>query len=458
MSNIILSYFSENGEVFYDSLAEGLRRLGNNVFQWNIRNYTNCKWGKSAKLISTEIKGKIEEFNPDVVFSFNNAYPQECLNYTKCKICVLDADNPEFFFNKKELVKNIDRFTFLGFKKCSKEFYETYFKKEVKNYIYFPAATFINAKEMEQDKNISFIANNFLYKDFYFGKKLDKIEYIDYSKHYYSSVKQNYFISFEEADARFKNQQDEILDIEKRESLFNYIRFNLIPGQGRIKHLSVLTDLGLVLYGSAHWNDEFILDADLTLCFDRTPVYSLEDNENVYNSTKVSINISHPQANTCFSWRVMDIMASNSCLLTEYSQDFIDLFGEYLSEDVLSAIIYKDRYDMRDKCIKLLNDDNLRKKCVQECQKAIELNGRWNLRFKKLGEELGVNFVSDDKATVIKERKIEEFYTPQNPNEPQELFHLKTKLLKNYKLTLKVEKQYSENEVCQYEREQNEQE
>ena len=47
----------------------------------------------------------------------------------------------------------------------------------------------------------------------------------------------------------------------------------------------------------------------------------------------------------------MDIMASNSCLLMEDKPDWRDLFEKYLSKETLEAVIYKDRFDMREKAI-----------------------------------------------------------------------------------------------------------
>ena len=160
-----------------------------------------------------------------------------------------------------------------------------------------------------------------------------------------------------------------------------------------MKHLQLLSDLGLKIYGVKWWKKIAFYDFELASCFDPTPIATIEENQWLYNTSKISVNISHPLAKTSFSWRVMDIMASNACLLTEDKPDWRDLFEKYLSKETLDAVIYKDRFDMREKAIKLLSDEKLRKNCVKELNHAIEENGRWIHRFSKLEEFLGTKLI-----------------------------------------------------------------
>ena len=92
----------------------------------------------------------------------------------------------------------------------------------------------------------------------------------------------------------------------------------------------------------------------------------------------------------------MDIMASNSCLLMEDKPDWRDLFEKYLSKETLEAVIYKDRFDMREKAIKLLNDEELRLRCVADLNNAIEQNGRWENRFKELEKFTNIKLLNMD--------------------------------------------------------------
>ena len=412
MANVVVCYYSENGESFYDAFCGKLKDIGNNVFQFNTKNYIkSTTWGDEFSLLPVGFKviSRIKKFKPDLIFSFNNAFPTEVIDDFSCPICLWDADDPQFFWNKEYLKQNLNRFTFLGFKECSRDFYERTFKGKIKNYYYCPAGTFCKKENMKIKHNISFIGGHFLHMD-YIRTQINIQQCVPLAKFYYQILKKNWFADFQNVEKLTKD--DNLLTYSEvlRKRVFYFVRWHIIPGQERNKTLSVLSDLGLTIYGTKEWISTVLYDMDLCCCFDPTPVISLKDNEDVYNTSKLSVNLSHPQAQECFSWRVMDIMASNACLLTEKKQDFLNLFGPYLSDEVKEAIIYKDIYDLRQKAIRLLNDEKLRQKCVHECQQAIEQNGRWEKRFNDLENYLKISLFEkqNGKLTVI--RNIENVY------------------------------------------------
>ena len=150
-----------------------------------------------------------------------------------------------------------------------------------------------------------------------------------------------------------------------------------------------------MIFGLRWWKFVAYYDFDLFSCFSPIPIRTISENQDIYNSSKISINISHPQAKTSFSWRVMDIMASDSCLVMEYKKDWMDLFAHLLSKETLDATIYKDRFDMRNKVLRLLNDEELRIRCIKDFNHAIESNGRWNKRYLLLNKFLSVNLFND---------------------------------------------------------------
>ena len=94
----------------------------------------------------------------------------------------------------------------------------------------------------------------------------------------------------------------------------------------------------------------------------------------------------------------MDIMASGSCLVTESKKDWEDLFGEYLSDETKAHVLYSDRYELRNNVVKLLEDENLRSKCVEEMNHAIEKNGRWGSRFASLEKMTGIKLIQCSNA------------------------------------------------------------
>ena len=395
MANVIVAFWTENGQVMYDAISKNLHKNGNNVMFLNMHGFISFdKWGESYE-IKSETKqylwDKISKFEPDLIFSFNNIFPHEFVEKLNCPVCVVDADTPNVgFWSKDILKKHKDRYVFLGFQRISEKLYKECFGN-IKKYLFWPAATEFYNTHQKQDINISFIGSNFLYVqnfvykyDFRDNKKLfkDILSVVDdMNKNFcndFNVFKKKYFKNKSESYAR---------------EIFDWVNINL-SGMERSAYLSVLSDLGLKIYGIDTWRDTLYYDVDLAKCFDDTKVYTFKDNLDVYNRSKIAINISHKQALTAFSWRVMDIMASNACLLMEDKPDWRDLFEKYLSPEVLDTVIYKDRFDMRQKAIKLLNDENLRKKCVAELNNAIEQNGRWEVRFKSLEKFLGIKLLN----------------------------------------------------------------
>lgn len=388
MARILISYFSDYGEAMYDAICSVLRKNGNDIFRMNINNtsVTITQWGGESRINDNTLLNKIHDFNPDIVLSFNNCLPQNCYEILdeKCRICAVDADAPSVaFWNKDMVEKYFDRFVFLGLQSYSKTMYEDWLgiKLTNKNYLYFPPATIVKNKKLKQDKNISFIGSNFYPLEVPLGQDFYGPDGIAL----YNAFEKNYFLTLDEAKKICKQTSNVEWMYEKVRAFY--------CGQDRLRYMQQLTDLGFKFYGVRWWNHIAFYDFEIARCFDPTPKVTVEENEWVYNTSKISVNFSHPLAKSSFSWRVMDIMASNSCLLMEDKPDWRDLFEKYLSKDVLNVIIYKDRFDMRQKAIKLLKNEKLRLKCVAELNNAIEKNGRWDLRFKLLEKLSGIKLL-----------------------------------------------------------------
>ncbi len=64
-----------------------------------------------------------------------------------------------------------------------------------------------------------------------------------------------------------------------------------------------------------------------TCAFNPQELTSKESLEDIYNSSKVNINVSHAQARGGLPWRVFDVMATNGVLVSDYQEDLELLFG-----------------------------------------------------------------------------------------------------------------------------------
>lgn len=421
MAKVLICYFSDYGEAMYDAISNVLRKNGNDVFRLNINsNGFECdSWGGKSSFKNKSVIEQIKNFSPDLVFNFNHSLPWEIETFLtdKCKICIVDADNPQTFWNKEQLNRDKDKYYYLGLQKYSKDMYEKFvgLKMTNKNYLFFPPATVVKNKKLKQDKNISFIGSNF------YPLSIPEVDgfYDKIGLELYHEFKKDYFYPIEKAQERFGNK------VRNIDGLFKIVQHYYV-GQDRLKFMSSIADLGFVYYGVRWWNKIAYYDFELADCFDETPKVTLEDNEWVYNTSKISINISHPQAKSSFSWRVMDIMASGACLLMEDKPDWRELFAPYLSDETLENVIYKDRFDMREKAKKLLADEKLRLRCVADLNNAIEQNGRWENRFAMLEKFLGINLLNNKNNSpeyifIKRDEKV-----VHNANKEAKLHHKKT--------------------------------
>lgn len=163
----------------------------------------------------------------------------------------------------------------------------------------------------------------------------------------------------------------------------------------RIKVLSNVADLGLDIWGTPNWANENYNEPYLVLNYHKEPVYSLADNEFVYNSSKIGINIGHLQAKGGFPWRVFDIMASNSCLVTEYFDDFSKYFPK------LKLPYFSNPQEAREQCKKLLLNENYRKDIVAQSQEIVEKNHRFINVLHEIEDFLNVSLKNDTKGSEI---------------------------------------------------------
>lgn len=424
MAKVLISYFSEYGNHTYFALRDSLIENGNDVYliNWNNIIVKTKYWEDS--IIPEEFKYLIDEiknFPPDIVLNFCFILPIEILKKIKCPICIIDADNPSAFWNKNyfKIFAGKQNCFFLGGQSSSKKILEKFlnFKIDENHYIFAPVATGLKKQELPYKRNILFLGSIWLWYAEIPSK--EKYEYIEYLHDIYLKD--------------FTSDRNEIIkNYNKQRNATSYTPvstdevdffFWSFAGQERMKYLDVLSDLGLEIYGNIWKQSACCHNINISKIAHDGLVSTAEEVSELYNSSKITVNFSNPQADTGFSWRVCDIMASNSCLLVEDKPDFRERFGKYLSEETLNTVIYKDRFDMRQKAMLLLNDEALRKRCVADLNNAIEQNGRWVHFLKKAEEVTGINLISSD----LKSGKYIEIIKEQAP-----VFQQKANRKENY--------------------------
>ncbi|MFN3926854.1 MAG: hypothetical protein ACK4QL_05940 [Pseudanabaenaceae cyanobacterium] len=283
---------------------------------------------------------------------------------TDCPILILEADS-YVFFHKKELIKKyIDRILIAVFHPNRVTFLQKEYRLKDK-IIILPCSTRLQPESVEKDINISFIGtlgvvdNNSLVvnlaKNVHDGKFLSKAKSI-----------------FDKALYNFDDVKPSDLETLRcsQHELFWYL-----STYTRVAFLDAVAPLGLACYGQFLGLERMSSFYDLFFCLRSELVLSMQENQDIYNRSKVSINLHFPQNSrqkelSVYSWRVPDIMATNACLASVECHALKRDFGKWVQIPQFSNKI--EAYEI---CKKLLDNESLRQDIVWRSQLAIKEGG-----------------------------------------------------------------------------------
>ena len=168
-----------------------------------------------------------------------------------------------------------------------------------------------------------------------------------------------------------------------------------VSGINRLRVLSELAPLGLEIRGQ-YWllNDPTLAAfPEVLFSYSNRAVHSIEDSQDFFNSSKISLNTKHIQAKSGFSWRVCDILASNACLVSEYAADLTEL-------GFTDVPTFTTPYEAREQCKKLLENENLRKDIVAHSHELINKNHRFKHILPQIEDFTGVTLHSEDEGSL----------------------------------------------------------
>lgn len=351
---------------FYETFVNGLKNAGNDVLCYFHKNFYMDFSGEMPK----EVFEKFKSFDADIYIFFNNNF-WDVTKYTDKPILVYDVDSPIFYKNLDKLKENPERYKFMTIQKGSTKVITDTFSIGDDRVGYVPPFTGVQKDENAEIKqNISFIGanwgwegckfvNDFMIKDISEEERyMAKMVYDEYTKEPFNTSDEIY----ERLGLNPKNK------IKINNDMNSASR---ISGIKRLQYLEAISDLGLVIRGLywSHPNTRYY--PGVAFAYNKAPIFSLKENQDVFNSSKISFNINHIQAKTGFSWRVCDIMASNACLVTEYKPDYKEVFPN------INLPTFTNIYEAREVCRKLLESPEERKEIVSACNEFIDKNYRF---------------------------------------------------------------------------------
>lgn len=370
MAKILLAFhngiYDENNPnaypVFYDCFVSKLKEYGNELLV-----FQNRMFGKDFGDIDDDTRHKIEDFNPDVCFLFNNCF-FPIHHFLDCPIVIYEVDSPRYYSNKSDIIKNPDRFCYFIKQSTSAPILIEEYGISDKNIYYIPLFSEVKSdNKIEQTTNICFIgslfynAENNVYGRF-IREKPTRLEREQFGK-IIESLKVNPFVT--------KDVVCEKYHIDS-ELVRKYMKFGQllldISAEKRIHILSNVTELGLNIYGDKLWRDCYYLDSQLNYSYKDEVVYSLEHNQKIYNQSRIGLSVSHVQAVAGYPWRILDIMASNSCLVSDFHEDLYEDFPEL--KDIIP--LYDNPVQVYNVCKDLLDNEDKRLRIVKACNEVVD--------------------------------------------------------------------------------------
>lgn len=396
MANVFIAFYNglrdENNinimPVFYESFIYGLKSQGNNVMVYHHR-----LWNKDFEKVPEELLKIIKDFNPTVCFIFNNSF-YDLADDLDCPIVIYEVDSPLYYANKEKIKSNPNRYLYFIASSDNKQYLQELFGVLPNRIFRTPFFTSINPENMEQNNNIVFIGSKFTSNNI--NTSINKFistaptndEKIMFKK-CIEYIKNNPYVTKEELISKLNIKSHKISsNLDIHELVF------LLSDEQRIGVLSNISDLGLELYGTKNWGTNYFYNSNLNLCYNKKNIYSLKHNQDIYNSTKIGISISHLQAKSGFPWRVCDVMASNACLVSDYHSDF-DIFFPGIEIPV-----FESPQEARELCLSLLKDNNKRKEIVLSCQEYVKKNYSFDRLLKIIEEILSCTLHTDETGMI----------------------------------------------------------
>ena len=119
--------------------------------------------------------------------------------------------------------------------------------------------------------------------------------------------------------------------------------------------------------------------------------------EKIMNQSLISLNHSHEQAkNQGYSWRVLDILASNSLLITEENSLLTKKFGKNIKKQ-----FYRSVNEVKQICNYFLKNKNARSDLIAEQNEIIDKFYRWEDRIKKIEDIFGLKSEKNKESSII---------------------------------------------------------
>lgn len=348
--------------------------------------------GVVKRFVEPSFVAQVKEFTPDLIFAFNNRLHPKFLTVTDCPVYIVASDTPVYWSDHDLIRTYNDRYRVLYFNDDLCDEVKERFSIGYDRQFLIPYATSVKADPSVAPRHdISFIGNFYNGSMFLYDKVIARLakqaDYDTYRQlcHLIEQVRDNPVITQE-----MRQQWNMVAKAAKcNVSCDAFVREIMAASTSEMRQnlMASVSDMDLHIFS---WAKNLRIAANnpaLAIKSHLDPVYSIADNERVYNASRISLTLPHAQVMTGFSWRVCDILASNALLLSNKTRDIDTLFAGLIPT-------YNDPMDLRDKCAYYLSHENERRDIVRQCQQIIDKNHRYENMLQIVAECTGMTMVN----------------------------------------------------------------
>lgn len=390
-------------EPYIDSFIQVLARHGNRVMSYIDQDFKHRKVWK-GKFYSWQATQEVKKFDPEIVFAFNNTFNPSFFKHFDCPVYIVASDSPIYWSNKELLKKKNKKYSVCYFNTDMAIPLKDEYHIPLDRQLLIPYSTDMHCDVTKDfDKDITFLGNFYNLHSFLFASLFSNLNL--YSENKKEKLK-DLIIEFIDDLNKTHKKNDNASNCFKKitqtfklnlneDEVVSHI-FLALTCEKRIELLSSLTDMDLHIYT---WGQNLRCISNYYSLFRKchlNTVYSVQASEKIYNESKISLSLPHRQVNTGFSWRVCDIMASNSMLLANPTDDLIRLFGGIVPT-------YNNAQELKDKCQYFLKNEKERLDIVIACQKLIDKKHRYENVFQTIEEYSGIKLLNLGTACTVEQ-------------------------------------------------------
>lgn len=377
---------------YYEGFISTLINQGNTIYLLvtnDLTLYANGRLDLKPNVSHEAFLESMRPLKPDLFISFNHTFYRGFYDVFDCPKIVWFVDPVNCQPDAHTLSAKASQFlSFFPNPAALDQFVDVFKLNRPKCYV-MPDATSFTPLKVEQNWGVNFIGscfeNSLEFREFvtdcltnpYLNKFIKKLWF---------SFRDEPFKSIDEHFNKI-GWQDLFRENETQMRRLPFLMRDAIGGQKRIETLAALVDLDLHVFGPNNWIDTLKRSIDLAMCYEPAKVQTLDEANLVYNQSKVSVNINQGQARLGVSWRVRDIMATNSCLLTNQNtpEDLKTQFGPKIPFPV-----FESPAEARELASKLLKEPQWRQDIVLESQSMIRQGHRFTHRVKDIEQLVSI--------------------------------------------------------------------